>query len=91
MLSGLQIDSETHCGRHLSQRDKPSLDPSTANSSIFFPRLMAAVSHRGFNPRPAQVSEGFSELRYLGATAPLAGRLSALEAPEVVAARNAKT
>jgi hypothetical protein len=24
MLSGLQIDSETHCGRHLSQRDKPS-------------------------------------------------------------------
>jgi hypothetical protein len=23
MLSGLQIDSETHCGRHLSQRDKP--------------------------------------------------------------------
>jgi hypothetical protein len=24
MLGGLQIDSETHCRRHLSQRDKPS-------------------------------------------------------------------
>ena len=23
MLSSLPIDSETHCGRHLSQRDKP--------------------------------------------------------------------
>jgi hypothetical protein len=32
MLSGLQIDSETHCGRHLSQRDKPL---ATANLFIF--------------------------------------------------------
>jgi hypothetical protein len=40
-------------------------------SSIFFPPLMAAVSHRGFNPRPAHVSAGFSGLRYLGATDPL--------------------
>jgi hypothetical protein len=25
MLSSLPIDSETHCGRHLRQRDKPSI------------------------------------------------------------------
>jgi hypothetical protein len=37
-------------------------------SSNFPPRLMAAVIHRGFNPRPAQVSAGLSGLRYFGAT-----------------------
>jgi hypothetical protein len=46
--------------------------PAIAKSSMFFPPLMAAVSQRGFNPRPAHVSTGFSGLRYLGATAPLA-------------------
>jgi hypothetical protein len=39
-------------------------------SSAFLPDLIAAVSQRGFNPRPAQVSAEFSGLRYLGATAP---------------------
>src|SRR5580700_1976769 len=35
-----------------------------------FPVFMAAVSHLGISPRPAQVSLGLSGLRYLGATAP---------------------
>jgi hypothetical protein len=39
-------------------------------SSTFLPDLIAAVSHCGFNPRPAHVSAGLSGLRYLGATAP---------------------
>src|SRR5262249_44335313 len=39
---------------------------SIKNSSIFFPRLIAATSQRGFAPRPAQVSP--DGLRYLGAT-----------------------
>src|SRR5262249_11661138 len=43
--------------------------PAIRKSSIFFPDLIAAVSQRGFNPRPAQVSAGFSGLRYLVATA----------------------
>jgi len=38
------------------------------NSSSFLPALSAVVSQRGFNPRPAQVSAGFSGLRYFGAT-----------------------
>jgi hypothetical protein len=42
--------------------------PAMAKSSSFFPDLIAAVNHRGFNPRPAQVSVAFSGLRYLGAT-----------------------
>jgi hypothetical protein len=46
--------------------------PAIAKSSMFFPDLMAAVSQRGFKPRPAHVSAGFSGLRYLGATEPLA-------------------
>ena len=38
--------------------------------SNFLPPFIAAVNHRGFNPRPAQVSAGLSGLRYFGATAP---------------------
>jgi hypothetical protein len=45
--------------------------PTIRNSSCFFPALIAAVNHFGFNPRPAQVWVRFSGLRYLGATAPL--------------------
>jgi hypothetical protein len=41
-------------------------------SSSFLPDFSAAASHRGFSPRPAQVSVGFSGLRYFGATAPRA-------------------
>jgi hypothetical protein len=44
--------------------------PAIRKSSAFLPVLIAAVSQRGFNPRPAQVSVGFSGLRYLGAMAP---------------------
>jgi hypothetical protein len=44
--------------------------PAIRKSSAFLPDLIAAVSQRGFNPRPAQVSVGFSGLRYLGAMAP---------------------
>jgi hypothetical protein len=40
-------------------------------SSSFLPEFSAAASHRGFRPRPAQVSLGFSGLQYFGATAPL--------------------
>ena len=43
-------------------------EPAIRKSSCFFPDLRAAVNHRGFNPRPAQVSVAFSGLRYLGAT-----------------------
>jgi hypothetical protein len=39
-------------------------------SSKFPPRLIAAVIHRGLNPRPAQVSAGLSGLRYFGASTP---------------------
>jgi hypothetical protein len=60
-------------------------DPAIRKSSAFSPDLIAAVSQRGFNPRPAQVSAGFSGLRYLGATAPRAprpiGDLDALAPP----------
>jgi hypothetical protein len=38
------------------------------NSSIRFPNLNCATSHRGFLPRPAQVSDGRSGLRYFGCT-----------------------
>jgi hypothetical protein len=44
--------------------------PAIRKSSCFFPALIAAANHFGFNPRPAQVSAGFSGLRYLGATTP---------------------
>jgi hypothetical protein len=33
--------------------------PAIRKSSIFFPVLIAATNHRGFNPRPAHVSLGF--------------------------------
>jgi hypothetical protein len=33
--------------------------PAIRKSSIFFPVLIAAANHRGFNPRPAHVSLGF--------------------------------
>ena len=46
--------------------------PAIRKSSGFLPDLIAAANQRGFNPRPAQVSAGFSGLRYLGATAPRA-------------------
>src|ERR1700748_2204526 len=46
--------------------------PEIAKSSSFLPDLIAAASHRGFRPRPAQVSPGFSGLRYFGATFPRA-------------------
>src|ERR1700729_2234772 len=42
--------------------------PAIGKSSGFLPDLIAAANHRGFNPRPAQVSAAFSGLRYLGAT-----------------------
>src|ERR1700675_808327 len=48
--------------------------PAIRKSSCFLPDLIAAANHRGFNPRPAQVSVGFSGLRYLGATFPQAPR-----------------
>src|SRR5258707_3697744 len=48
--------------------------PPMLKSSSFLPDLRAAASHRGFSPRPAQVSLGFSGLRYFGATFPLAPR-----------------
>jgi hypothetical protein len=51
-------------------------------SSSFLPALMAVVSHRGFNPRPAQVSEGFSGLRYFGATLPRTPLLWVAAAPD---------
>jgi hypothetical protein len=38
--------------------------------SSFLPAFIAAVSHLGLSPRPAQVSPGFSGLRYFGATVP---------------------
>src|SRR6516164_3316233 len=48
--------------------------PEIAKSSSFFPDLIAAASQRGFRPRPAHVSEGFSGLRNFGATFPLTPR-----------------
>jgi hypothetical protein len=50
---------------------EPFAAPAIAKSSTFFPPFIAATSHLGLRPRPAQVSAGFSGLRYLGATAPL--------------------
>jgi hypothetical protein len=44
--------------------------PGIKKSSSFLPLLIAAVSQRRLRPRPAQVSSGFSGLRYLGATGP---------------------
>jgi hypothetical protein len=41
-----------------------------ATPPMVFPLLIAATSHLGLRPRPAQVSDGFSGLRNLGATAP---------------------
>src|ERR1700675_4373314 len=48
--------------------------PAIRKSSCFLPDLSAADNHRGFNPRPAQVSLGFSGLRYLGTTDPFVPR-----------------
>jgi hypothetical protein len=55
---------------------RPLLRPlaAMAKSSIFLPDLIAAASQRGFRPRPAHVSAGFSGLRYLAATGPRAPR-----------------
>jgi hypothetical protein len=39
--------------------------PAIAKSSSVLPDLIPATSHRGLSPRPAQVSEGLSGLRYL--------------------------
>src|SRR5712671_4361487 len=47
--------------------------------SSFLPALSAAASQRGLSPRPAQVSLGFSGLRYFGATEPRAPGLTPLE------------
>jgi hypothetical protein len=55
--------------------------PAIRKSSNDFPPLMAAVSQRGFNPRPAQVSVGFSGLRYFGATEPPLPTLPPLPPP----------
>jgi hypothetical protein len=55
----------------------PSLVPAIRKSSSFFPDLMAAANHRGFSPRPAQVSLGFSGFRNFGATFPRAPSRSA--------------
>jgi hypothetical protein len=44
--------------------------PAMRKSSSFLPDLIAAANHRGFNPRPAQVSAELSGFRYLGATFP---------------------
>src|ERR1700719_1293925 len=52
--------------------------PAIRKSSCFLPALIAAANQRGFNPRPAHVSAGFSGLRYLGATDPLAPPLPTL-------------
>jgi hypothetical protein len=52
--------------------------------SSFLPALIAAASQSGFSPRPAQVSLGFSGLRYFGATGPRAPSLSPLERNEEV-------
>src|SRR5580704_14003586 len=46
------------------------LAPAIRKSSCFLPDLIAAANHRGFKPRPTQVSAGLSGLRYLGATFP---------------------
>src|ERR1700730_13680280 len=46
--------------------------PAIRKSSIFLPDLIAAANHRGFKPRPAQVSAGLSGLRYFAATLPRA-------------------
>src|SRR5262249_5880624 len=47
--------------------------------SSFLPALSAAASQRGVSPRPAQVSLGFSGLRYFGATGPRPPILRPLE------------
>src|SRR5260370_23938967 len=51
--------------------------PAMLKSSSFLPDFIAADNHRGLSPRPAQVSLGFSGLRYFGATFPLAPRAKA--------------
>jgi hypothetical protein len=54
---------------HTRRRRAPSSSASALlimNSSILWPVLSAAVSHRGRFPRPDQVSEGSSGFRYLG-------------------------
>jgi hypothetical protein len=55
---------------------------ATLKSFSFPPALRAAVTHRGFNPRPAQVSAGFSGLRYFGSTLPRAPPLRSTVAPD---------
>ena len=62
--------------------------PPMIKSSSFLPDLIAAVSHRGFSPRAAHVSAGFSGLRYFGATAPRAPPRPALARNPFVASRS---
>jgi hypothetical protein len=67
-----EAPKENHL-RALPARFRPfafsdGVDPGIRKSWIFFPARIAADNHRGFNPRPAHVSLGFSGLRYLGAT-----------------------
>ncbi len=62
--------------------------PPILKSSSFLPALRAAASHRGFSPRPAQVSLGFSGLRYFGATFPLTPRpKAAFDRPPAISTR----
>src|SRR5262249_38325822 len=56
--------------------------------SSFLPALIAAASQSGFSPRPAQVSLGFSGLRYFGATGPRAPTLNPLEDTAEVESRD---
>jgi 2,4-dienoyl-CoA reductase-like NADH-dependent reductase (Old Yellow Enzyme family) len=51
--------------------------------SSFLPALIAAASQRGFNPRPAQVSLGFSGLRYFAATGRASAGLIISEATQI--------
>jgi hypothetical protein len=57
-------------------------------SSSFLPDFSAAASQRGFSPRPAQVSLGFSGLRYFGATEPRAPPRPPLAPDRLVASRS---
>ena len=53
-------------GVYFFLRFLPGAGFSIANSSSFFPSLIAATSHRGFAPRPAHVLPALS--RYFGGT-----------------------
>jgi hypothetical protein len=61
--------------------ERPFDAPAIRKSSNDLPPLMAATNQRGFSPRPAQVSVGFSGLRYLAATEALRPTLPPLPPP----------